>query len=436
MEDARAWVCSLSSRDLEEARQARLSLARLMEPQQLIEMWRAGKQRDAAELLREAEEVGNPDVYAAIGENFRLMFCVNDKRALAEQFLQLDDSHIVVQFLLNGISHEDISRAGSLCAPLLGLLSALPPHQAAAVGHLVSSSLKNEKVLRLFDVGSPDCAENKEVCRFLHMHTDLVPFIASATVDAFDSDPLLVANYLDVCGVMMRHVELPVPLFDRILRELTEGADSFVFPFTCRACSLTIRHHEQNASKFARQWTHASAAHLVRCSHDTRDAIYDLLGAASSTATGWLCSQMLVNAEDMTATLSSSAARSITLGFLCDLVQSPHVPDAFFSSSLLGAIWQLRYTQDDLARERLWIFLTRGFWRPAVVTAMAASCASFLCSDHQEVSVVVRQMQLQLAAQFAESPDLVPEMAGRLREFVARGLYPPSSVGVAAIPRR
>ncbi|ORC84160.1 uncharacterized protein TM35_000481210 [Trypanosoma theileri] len=435
MEEARQLASALSSHDIVESRDARQQLARFISPERLVEMWQQGQEQIAAALLEEAESVGNDDVYMALGDGFKSLFDPAANMSMAEQFLVLDTTHIVARFLVNGIASEDLTKAAYVRPALLALLTVVPPTVAPAIGELVSASLKTERVLRLFDENNPESSENEKLCKFLLTHTDLISFITSSTANAFDNDPLLVANYMAISAIIGRHEKIPIILLDKIEKTLVESKDDFVFCFVCRACAVALRHHDSNALNFAVSWVTAAANRLMDCSHDAYDAIYDLLGAASTTSTGWNSVQSLLKEERIKHGLNVAALRAITLNFLDVLVQSPHVENSFFSLTLLHAVWQLRNDPNDTVREKLWEFLNDGIARENIINSMESLCASFLCSPQQEANVAIRELQLRVATRLVSHARLPGEVMERLRQFISRGLYPPSSVGMEAMSR-
>lgn len=433
-EQLRRLAFDLSSADVAVAREARVEWARRLAPERLVDMWRRGEQNAAAELLREAEAAGSETVHAALGDSFRRLFDAAGGRGLAEEFLRLDTTHIAARFLVGGVSHADICRAASVRPALLGLMVVLPPELAPRVGELLSASLKNERVLRLFDENRPQSAENETVCKFLAEHTDLIPFIALSTVDAFEQDPLLVANYLAVSGIISRYMELPQQLSERIERALTNCDSEFVFCFACHACATTLRFHEHNALKYAASWGVAATRHLAQCGNEAREAIYDVLGAASTTAEGWSTLQPCVSVEEeMVRTLDVPALRAAALDLMGELVRSPHVANSLFSPALLCAAWRLRGDVNDVVRERLWGFVNFGLARENIMLSLAPMCASFLCSSFQESCVNVRELQLQVSARLVEQAGLSQEVVERLTQFRARGLYPSASAAVGTM---
>ncbi|KAH9597542.1 hypothetical protein LSM04_002139 [Trypanosoma melophagium] len=435
MEEAHRLASALSSNDILESRDARQQLARFISPERLVEMWQQGQQDIAAALLEEAESVGNDDVYMVLGDGFKKLFDPADTISSAEEFLVLDTTHIVARFLVNGISHEDLSKAAFVRPALLALLTVVPSTVAPSIGELLSASLKTERVLRLFDENNPESSENEILCRFLLTYTDLISFITSSTVNAFDNDPLLVANYMAISAIIARHEKIPIILLDKVEKTFLENKDEFVFCFVCRACAVALRHHERNALNLAVSWVTAAINRLMNCSPDAYDAIYDLLGAASTTSTGWSSVKSLLEEERVIHGLTVAALRATTLNFLSVLVRSPHVENSFFSPTLLHAAWRLRSDPDDNVREKLWEFLSDGTTRENIMDSMESLCASFLCSPYQETNVAIRELQLSVAARLVRRNRLTGEVIERLRQFHSRGLYPPSSVGLEEMSR-
>ncbi|RNF01687.1 hypothetical protein TraAM80_06810 [Trypanosoma rangeli] len=437
MDQLRHLALSLSDPNLWEAREARLELARFMEPENLFNMWLQGEQETAETLLREAEAVGSPEVYAALGNAFKRLFDTSAGRAAAEEFLRLDTSHIVTRFLVNGVAHEDLYRAASVRPALISVMAILPSDLAPRVGELFSASLQNERVLRLFDENKPESPENEIVCQFLLHYTVLISFITSTTVDAFEHDPLLVANYLMISCIISRHVVIPPELLEKIDRALTEYKNTFVFCFVCRACATALQHHEVNATRYASSWGVKAALSLSQCDDNTRGAVYGILAATSTTAAGWssVFPCVPIN-EEIIRALRVTALRPETLGLMDILAQSPHVPDSFFSSSLLQAAWQLHRDANDVTRENLWSFISDGLTRDNIVLSLATLCASFLCSLPHEVSVKVRELQLRVADFLVKRGGLSQEVVQGLKQFSSRGLYPPTSVGAEALAPR
>ncbi|KEG10880.1 hypothetical protein DQ04_03191040 [Trypanosoma grayi] len=436
MEQASRLAATLSSENIVEARDARTELTRLMAPERILHMWRQGQQEAAAALLNEAETVGNHDVYAVLGDGFKCLFDASNGKADAEDFLSLDTTSIVARFLVNGVSHDDLVRATSVRPALLSLLAVVPSHLAPFVGELLSASFKNERVLRLFDENNPESSENEILCNFLNRYTDVIPFIASATLDAFEHDPLLVANYLAITGIISRHMDLPQQLLERIEWTLTQCEDEFIFCFVCRSCAVALRGHDSNNLRFASVWGEAAARRLGKCSHDACDAIYSVLGAASTTSVGWTTAGSLVREEELTRGLGSIALQSTVLSFMIVLVRSPHVADSFFSVPLLRTVWKLHRNPDDVVRERLWAFVDDGLSRESIMVSLAPLCASYLCSLHQDANLTVRGLQLQVAGRLVDHGGLALEVTERLQQFRSRGLYPPASVGIEAMSRR
>ncbi|RNF22120.1 uncharacterized protein Tco025E_03282 [Trypanosoma conorhini] len=437
MDQLRRLALSLSDPNLWESRGARLELTRFLAPENLRNVWLHGEQDTAETLLREAETVGSPEVYAALGDAFKRLFDAGAGGAAAEEFIRLDTSHIVTRFLVNGMAHEDLYRAASVRPALMRLMALLPPELAPPVGELLSAALQNERVLRLFDENSPESPENEMVCQFLLHYTVLISFITSTTTAAFEHDPLLVANYLMISCIISRHVAIPPELLEKIERALADYEDVFVFCSVCRACATSLQHHELNAARYASSWGVKAARPLSQCDDATRAAIYGVLGAASTTAAGWRSVYPCVRIEEeIVRALGVAALRPGALGLMDVLVQSPHVPDLFFSSSLLQTAWRLHGDTDDVTRENLWRFISDGLTRDSIVLSLASPCAAFLCSLTHEGSVTVRELQLRVATFLVRGAGLSQEVVDDLKQFASRGLYPPAAVGVEAIAPR
>lgn len=433
----RRLALNLLSEDVAEAQEARVEVASRMAPERLVDMWRRGEQNAMATLLCEAEAVGNHDIYAALGDGFGRLFDGQVNRAAAEEFLLLDTTDIVARFLVNGVSHLDISVAAGVLPALRGLLAVVPRALAPRVGELLSAALKSERVLRLFDEDRPDSVGNKNVCEFLSLYTDLIPFITSSATDAFDNDPLLVANYLAVSGIISRHMNLPQHLAGKLERTLAEGEDDFVFSCVCRTCATALRFHEVNASRYAASWGTALAKHRGQRASHTVDAIYDLFGAMSTTASGWGILQSCLSVEEeIMRMLGVRALRETVLDFMCQLVQSPYVMDPLFGPALLRAAWQLHKDVDDVVREKLWFFLNCALAREGIMPSLELICAPFFCSFLQESCVNIRELQLKVATRLLERTSLSQDVVESLKRFCSRGLYKPFVAEVAAMEHR
>ncbi|PWV06289.1 hypothetical protein C3747_117g50 [Trypanosoma cruzi] len=385
MDHLRHLAFGLSDSDFRGSREARLELDRFMAPENLLRIWRQGEQETAETLLREAEAVGSPEVYAALGDGLKRLFRHGYRSSSRGELSPVGHISHCHPFSVNGVAHEDLSRAASVRPALIGVMALLPSDLAPPVGEFLSAFLKNERVLRLFDENKPESAENEMVCRFLLSYTDLISFITSSTVFAFEHDPLLVANYLMISCIISRYVEMPSPLLEKIERALTEYEDEFVFCFVCRACASALRNHELNAERYASLWGVKAALSLAQCNDSVRDAIYEFLGGASTTAAGWRGIYSVVPIEDeIVRALDVAALRPRALGLMDTFVQSPHVPDSFFSSLLLHAAWQFCGDADDVSRENLWCFISDGLVRKNIMLSMAPLCASFFILCHKK----------------------------------------------------
>lgn len=440
-EKLRALAVQLSSEDFSKSRDAVRELKALLSPEKMVAAWRDDEQRPVLEqLLAETEEVGNSDVYGAIGG------CI--ERALLQdgvgpQLLAADTSLAIAAYVLHALSHSDISLAARAHPAALALMRVAggDPAVGAQLGAIMDEKLRAEAALRLFDCDAVESVENLGVYTFLTQHTHLIAAILAATVEAFDTDPLLLANYLVVSGVIAQREPPCEQLVRRVESVLAAHSDDMYVAFVCRYCSIVLYNKEVNAAAHAANWVRASLspALLERCGEDAVDAVLDLAGSAGTTASGWRAVVALLPLDWLGGRLRarSPALQLSALRFLAALLLSPYFdPAAVALGPALRDAWQLRSALEEPLRVAAWTVARAVVGNPVLRDEFAAGYASVLCGGAmREDCVEVRTLQLAVAKILRTTAALSDATKDALEAVTLRGLYPPGSAGVAEMTK-
>lgn len=436
-EELRALAVAASSSDLVAQRDASSTLRGLLSPSAIVAAWKEPGQRSVVEgLLREVSEVGNADVYGVVCEALRTTLA---DPAYGHELLSVDHDLVSTDFILSALAGGSLALAAKARPAAVTLLSvALGRPEATPIGAKMDHLFRSDVVLRLFDCDAVETEENALVYRFLSHHTALVSFIFDSTAQSFDTDPLLLANYLVASGILSRHEAVPVNVARNVQDVLEDGKDELFCTFCCRFCSITLYQHEENASSFAGLWVPAAGALLGHCGVDTVDAVFDVLGAASTTAAGW--SEVARLGSEVVAVRIrslSTPARLSALQLLSTLMTSPFIDIEYCTPALLQEVWQQRTAPDVALRAALWrvVLAMLQSRNNSLRTVLATVCASFLCGRPREESTVVRDLQLRAANALIAHAELPGSTKEALAQFSRRGLYPPGSAGVAEMTK-
>lgn len=436
----------VSSTDLVTSRDAVRDLKATLCPTSLLAAWSSEEQRPSLErLLRAAEEVGNPDVYAVVASCLEAALSTEDVGA---RLLAADAARVIPQFLLGAMGGcggvELAYRARPAVLALMRLTVEAKEEEvsgAAEVGRLIDTLLDAEKSLRLFDCDAVESEDNALVYTYLRRFSTRLTEITKETVVAFDTDPLLLANYLVVSGIIGQREAPPEALVRRVEAVLDAHDDDLYVAFVSRYCSILLFHKEDNAAAHAERWVSAalSLALLDGCGEDALDSVFDLVGSASTTCGGWKAVVAHLPADWLDARLRSRSVPSqrTVLCFLNSLLLSPYFdPRAVALLPLLRDAWQLRSSLDDTVRLATWELARAVMGNAVLREQFAASYAAFLCGAVHEENVAIRALQHKLAVILSTCGVSLPDSTKQaLETFHKRGLYPPGCAGVAEMTK-
>lgn len=441
--DLRELAINVSSDDIAVSRDATKRLQQLLTPEHVVAMLAdpagaAGLQG----LLEEMEAVQNPDVFRLIGRVLEGVF-TNPSDA-ARAVVLSPAAQFVIEFVVRSAAAADVAVAASMSAPLHRLVALARDADATAaalVGRCLDAHFHNEHVLRLFDCDAAESPTNAAMCAFLVAHTALLPFLFTATQGAFESDPLLLANYLVASGVACRTAAVPAALQERAMAALRDSDDALYFAFVCRFWGLALVRHEANGQRYAAACVAAvapAAAEASQRDESTTEAIFDVLSAAASTAAGWTAVTSQLPCQTLQARLSSTSAslRLSTLNLMLCMLTSSHLDAAsFFTKDLLLDAWQTRTCPDDDVRLALWRVVLACLPVESLCRVLGAACASFISSGAHEENVTVRSLKLQAADYLLQHATLPDSVKTRLAQVTQRGLYPAGSSGVSLMTK-
>ncbi|CCW62915.1 unnamed protein product [Phytomonas sp. EM1] len=431
--DLSSLAVLLSSEKLTQRLETASMLRQALSPENLLPAWRDPAQAAVLRgLLSEAQSVGNPDVLTIIGESLEKV--LSDKTS-GEEFINLDEELLVPNFVLNAIADDDLGLNTLFRRVFMALVElTFTESITKRIGEMLDRIYDSEKVLRLFDCDAAESEENSQVYRYLRTNTHLIDSLTSATIRAFDEDPLLLVNYLVVCGIISRHESLPDLLLHKIQESLDSPVEDLFTAFVCRFCSIALFHHEGNAQRLADPWVRRAVEISDRSSDEgTLDAVFDLMGSSCTTATGWNLLMNYLTSDRLLSRLcsSSKSQRLSALRLLNALLSSPYMDPGSISPCLLNEAWKLHTTYDEEVLQAAWQVSLSTVRHRILQDQMPFIYASFLCGARSEVSPGVRELQLQVARLLANCPNLPDPMKLSLVQFSRKGLYPPGSDGVA-----
>ncbi|KAK7196749.1 hypothetical protein NESM_000614700 [Novymonas esmeraldas] len=436
----RELAIRLSSDDIAVSREATRRLQQLLTPSQIVAMLQSEAMADALRtLLGEMEAVGNVDVFRLIGQVVADTFAQPSHDA--EAALLAPSAQFLMEFVVRSAAAADTAVAASVLAALHRVVVVVDgsAEAAAFLGRCLDAHFHDEHVLRLFDCDAVEAAANATMCRLLQQWTSLLPFMFDATQAAFESDPLLLANYLVASGVACRTVPVPPALRQRTTEVLRANEDALYTAFVCRFWSVALLSHEANGERDAAACVAAVLPAVESSVRDeaTTEAVLDLLGSAASTQAGWAAVTAHLPRSTLQARLTStsSSLRLATLNFLRSLLTSPHADASYFTKELLLDAWQTRTAPDDEVRLALWQTVNAALQHTSLVEVLGAVCASFLSSGAHEENVAVRSLRLRAAEHLAGLPTLPDSVKARLTQVVKRGLYPAGSTGVSLMTK-
>ncbi|CAD2221080.1 hypothetical protein AGDE_11261 [Angomonas deanei] len=318
---------------------------------------------------------------------------------------------------------------------LLQLLLTDAPGKAAEVGQIADSLFKNETVLRWFNCDELDCEANDISFRYLRQYTTLIDYLLDTTLTAFTEDILLLANFLTVCGVVCRMREVPAALSDAVGTGL-QCQDELLYDLCCSFCTIVLKAHEANTTQFGSVWLEA----FVKQTDPSRLSVYnttlDTLGVYWSTKAGCdAVARSTINADWCTERLkgtTSNMTRLPLVRFIHYAATSTCAAAPFCDKALLTEVWKLSRNPEEEVRQCVWAIALGVTASPTLRPLMEQSYASYLCGHFEEDNRVIRQLQLDTARALCAQGNLPDAVKSRLRKFGEKGLYPPSSISVAA----
>ncbi|KAI5690605.1 hypothetical protein MNV84_03705 [Leishmania braziliensis] len=427
---------NLSSDDIAVSSDATKRLQELLRPQQIVAMLKDTSTTHALRaLLGEMELVGNTDVFHFIGRALENVFTQPSRESNAILFAPA--AQFLVEFIVRSAAAADTAIASSVSKVLTQLITIAGDNAEAAafLGPCLDSNFHSERILRLIDCDAVESVENKTVCRFLERWTSLLPFMFDATLDAFENDPLLQANYIIASGVACRTVAVPSSLWQRMMDILRTNDDALHFVYVCRFWSIALLRHEANGKRDAAACVSAVMPAVEGSERDEKgtEAIFDLLGSAASTQAGWdaVTGQLPCKTLQVRLSGTSASLRLSTLNLMHSMLTSSHMSASFFTKDLLLDAWKTRTTPDDVVRLALWRVANAALLQESLSQMLGAMFASFLSSDAHEENVSVRLLKLTAAKQLLYHSTLPENVKTRLSQVVERGLYPAGSSGVS-----
>ncbi|GET88444.1 hypothetical protein, conserved [Leishmania tarentolae] len=439
-DELRQLAINVSSDDIAVVRDATKRLQQLLMPQEIVAMLKDSSATHALRVLvEEMEMVGSADIFHLIG---RVLECVLTQSSKENKVvLFAPTSQFLVEFIVRCAASADTAVASSMSKTLYRLIAVAGDsvEAAAFLGPCLNTHFHSEKVLRLFDCDAIESEENKVVCTFLDNWTSLLPFMFEATLDAFENDPLLQANYIVASGVACRTVAVPSTLRQRTMDVLCTNDDPLCFAYVCRFWSIMLLRHEVNGQQDAAACVSAVMPAVEGSERDetVTEAIFDLLGSAASTQAGWDAVTGKLPCKSLQVRLSSTSPslRLSTLNLILSLLTSPHMNVSFFTKDLLLDAWQTRTSPDDMVRLALWRVVNAALLQESLNRMLCAMCASFLSSGAHEENVAVRSLKLTAAENFLRHSTLPENIKVRLSQVVKLGLYPAGSSGVSLMTK-
>ncbi|AYU78668.1 protein of unknown function - conserved [Leishmania donovani] len=439
-DDLRQLAINVSLDDIAASSDATKRLQQLLTPQQIVAMLKDASATHALRaLVGEMEAVGNADVFHLIGRALEDVFTQPSRESKA--VLLAPAAQFLVEFIVRSAAAADTAVASSMSKTLYRLIAIAgdSTEAAAFLGPCLDANFHNEQVLRLFDCDAAESAENKTVCGFLEQWTSLLPFMFEATLNAFENDPLLQANYTIASGVACRTVAVPSALRQRTMEILRANDDSLCFAYVCRFWSIALIHHEANGQRDAAACvsTVIPAVEASERDEGATEAIFDLLGSAASTQAGWdaVTGQLPCKTLQVRLSSTSPSLRLSTLNLMLSMLTSPHMNVSFFTKDLLLDAWQTRTSPDDMVRLALWRVANAALLQESLNRMLGAVCASFLSSGVHEENVAVRSLKLTAAERLLRHSTLPENVKARLLQVVERGLYPAGSSGVSLMTK-
>lgn len=432
LNECRQLAEAVSSPDLMTSREAKRKLSQWLSPSNIQAMLSSPEQAAVLTgLLSEVRDISNEDIHGVVGN---ALFHTFSDSSIGARSLAADESNAMTRFLLSAFSSNDLGLASRVHPAVLALLRLVDgSDKALSLGSLLNDTLQNNKVLRLFNCDDVGCEDNSMVYHFVSKYTTLVSYITSAATASFQDDPLSLANYLVLCGIIGRKQTLPAELLTKVQDTLEYQSDELYVAFTCRFCAIMLRHSESNAVLFADAWLRDALSHVEGYQEDTVDAIFDLVGAASSTEVGWKSIEQHLQTCTIAKCLRSTsmALRLSTLRLLTTMLSSPYSVASYFNTELLHVVWQLKKVADDDVRLACWQTVLRTVEETSLRTVMTALYASYLSGPIHEHMAAVCELQVQVASVLINSAELPEGTVEALAALQRRGIYPPGSTGVA-----
>lgn len=426
---------NIFSDDLIASKEAKRELKKILSPQSIIHALFSEQRETIKKLLGDVEQNASAEVNKLVCDVLETAF---KNESSGHLLLQGDKEGLLWKYLLRAFASNETAiglGARKAVLALLSVLEAFPSHEIYSV---VDDWFANDKVLRFVDYDNVESDENKVAIRFLIAKTSLVSFIVGATLNSFEEDPLLLGNYLVLCGVLTHadQTKMSPTLLERVSAALGNSEDSSTWISVSQFCFWAMWKSEENSHLFGKQWL--SQALKVILDEESSESLLpfasQLAWAACSTSHGFReASKQLTESVFSSLFMTGNTERiAASLRMLYFIHQSPFFNrEAVDLTISIREAWQFHVSTDERVRLALWDAI-------GAIIAVFPDCplvnayASFLGSSKSE-TVGVREKQLRVAEILTQF-SLPYELEKGLNRFVAAGLYPPGSSGVASLP--
>lgn len=432
----------LNTDDIMDVKEARRQLKDVLSPLNIYNALQLEKSK-LSQLFSQAQSSRSVEVNRIVCEALSALW---QDESLGLCSYEEDADGLMCRYVVEAIVSDSISIAAMARRPLLDALL-LNERAACSSGQdcrRISTALNDlvqgEKVLRLFDCDTIESESNALVYQCLKNNTSIVQEIIRLTVSAFDDDPLLLANFLVLCGILSRIDQelLRTDLAPRIHQALLNPGDELTWTAVSQFCYCALWHCDAIAkTHFADDWIAAAAAAV--CIQGVSEEIVScgisIACAGCSTSSGWTTAIKYFSSDIICSLLRSKNNTKVLAGlnFLSCVFQSAFcTPNVLhFSESVLEA-WSFRLSLEEPIRVQLWIAVL-AMSRHAPFTLRDA-CVSYLSTTTVHEVASVREKQLQVAESLLCIEDLPLVSKEGIQRFIRAGLHPPGSSGVAALP--
>eukprot|EP00796_Vickermania_ingenoplastis_P010107 gene10107-7074_t len=422
----------LGSEDFLVAKEARQKIRALLSPEHVAKIFSLKEKNCLSELLNTVTAAGDIEVHTVISSS--LTDALNSPAC--GKILEADQDGLLANFFCRTLTCPDLSVAMTARKPLIALVGAAGPRACStSVARVIESQLTDDSVLRLVDCDNIDSADNKVVYDFMSKETLLVERITQKTLNAFDNDILLLANYLLVCGVLARfdsHI-LAGKLQERIQVALEHPEDELPWTSAAECCACALWACDTVADLFSKDWIKASIA-VVSCREVSEDITafgLRVLGSACTTKAGWDTTASLLASSLLQPLLQTkSVPKTVsTLNFLSIFYGSLHFQTGRLNlDDCVMEAWKLRSSLEETVRIALWSALEAMATRHPF--PLQNACAAFLSATQPGEISAVREKQVRVAEMLLLDESMTHGLQVGLKSFVRGGLHPPGSSGV------